>query len=194
MSRLPAVVITLFVALAPAAAPAADAGREPSALPASPQAWLAQMLDARRNGAAFKDPAVFVEWLDAVTEPRFMTAMAAAALDPATYPKALADAVDPASVRNWAAFTDPRLYLRWLFASSQPSFQQAIASRLGDPAKLRRWVGGGLQAVGAAGYANAPQVWLGAMTRGAGTQAGGRDWLTLPDAAAAGPDAPRQRY
>ncbi|MDD3528337.1 MAG: hypothetical protein PHS77_00530 [Gallionellaceae bacterium] len=174
MSRLPAAVVTLCIALAPALAPAAEAERTPTALPASPQAWLAQMLDARRNGAAFKDPAVFVEWLDAVTEPRFMTAMAATALDPATYPKALANAVDPASVRNWAAFTDPQLYLRWLFASLQPSFHQAIASRLSDPAKLRRW----METMAATQAAD-----------GTARQAADAGWLTLPDAA-----GPRQRY
>src|SRR3989339_1558312 len=52
------------------------AARMQAGIPGSPEAWLARMLDPTRNGLAAKNPALFAEWLDAVTEPRFMTALA----------------------------------------------------------------------------------------------------------------------
>lgn len=178
-------------------------------LPATPDAWLAQMMDAKKNGAAFKDPAAFAEWLDAITEPRFMTALASVAADPATYPRAMADAIDPEAARNWSEFTDPQLYLRWMLASANPSFQQAIISKFSDPAKMKRWLeaasrpeayGPVLATMGSspAAWAQAPFneasyapitklmqpatpfAWFGTMAGGMGQQAAGQKWLMLP--------------
>jgi hypothetical protein len=176
MSRAQAILSTLLLLLTATASIAADTAPDKT-LPATPEAWLAQMLDGKKNGAAFKDPQAFAEWLDAVTEPRFMTALAAVAVDPATYPKAMADAIDPAAARNWSEFTDPQLYLRWMLASASPSFQQAIIGKVTDPAKMKRW----LEVFGRPdGYApmlatfgRAPAAWFGAMTNG-------QDWLKLP--------------
>lgn len=192
----------------------------PADLPATPEAWLAKMLDGRKNGTAFKDPEAFAAWLDAVTEPRFMTALAAVAVDPATYPKALSDAVDPATARNWAEFTDPQLYLRWMLASGTPSFQQAIIHKMTDPAKLRRWLETASHpaqlAPLAAAVERAPAAWLRAsgdpssyaplarlaqpgtplawMEAFAG-RLGGQDWLRLPaDPISAGHLNPTPRY
>lgn len=166
-------LIVLLAVLAPVALAATT--------PATPEAWLAQMLDAKKNGAAFKDPAVFAEWLDAVTEPRFMTALAVTAVDPATYPKVLADAIDPAATRNWLEFTDPQLYLRWMLASASPSFQQAIISRMTDPAKMKRWIEIMARPDGYVPAARAmqpvmPMAWFAAM----GGQVTGQEWLKLP--------------
>jgi hypothetical protein len=132
MFRILASFTALMLALSPLVATAET--------PPTPEAWLAKMLDGKRNGAAFKDPAAFAEWLDAITEPRFMTALAVVASEPGTYPKIMADAIDPAAARNWSEFTDPQLYLRWMLASTTPSFQQAIIKKLSDPAKLKRWI------------------------------------------------------
>lgn len=166
MSRVLALTAGLCAGLLFASLSAADPGRNARALPATPEAWLSQMLDAKKNGAAFKDPAAFAEWLDAITEPRFMTALAAVAVDPATYPKVLADAVDPQAARNWAEFTDPQLYLRWVFASSSPAFQQAIVRKLTDPGKTARWIDAlsrpDAYAALSAGFARAPGAWMNA--------------------------------
>lgn len=194
----------------------------PADLPATPEAWLTKMLDGRKNGAAFKDPEAFAAWLDAVTEPRFMTALATVAVDPATYPKALSAAIDPATARNWAEFTDPQLYLRWMLASGTPSFQQAIIRKMTDPTKLNRWMAAANHpehlAPVVAALERAPAAWLRAsgdpssyaplarlaqpatplawMEAFAG-KLGGQDWLRLPadktGTANINP-APRYRY
>jgi hypothetical protein len=168
------------------------------------------MLDATRNGSAFKDPALFAEWLDAITEPRFMTALAAVAVDPSTYPSAMAHAMDPAAARNWSEFTDPQLYLRWMLAGANPSFQQAIVTRMGSPGKASRWAAAATRpdgyaaamvAVGRAPVAwlqpAMPLAWIGAMQEGMARQASDPRWRTLP--AGKGTDgapgaAPRYRY
>lgn len=210
MSRIQVILALLLSLLAPLGSAAAGP------VQATPEAWLEQMLDGRRNGVAFKDPSAFAEWLDAITEPRFMSALATASLDPNTYPKALSDAMDPATARNWSEFTDPQLYLRWMLASTSPSFQQAIVSRLTDPAKMKRWVefmnrpetvgpllsrfagspGAWLAApMNGANYAPVarmlqpatPLAWFDAMAQGVARSAGqGKDWQTLPEARMAG--------
>lgn len=190
-------------------------------LPATQAAWLAQMLDGKRNGAAFKDPAAFAEWLDTITDPRFMTALASTAVDPATYPKTLAEAMDPATARNWSEFTDPQLYLRWMLASASPSLQLAIVRKMSDPTKLKRWVDSAsrpetyapmlarfaeapsawmrvpntpayARVMGKARDPATPMAWFGAMMAGAGQPAGAPNWRRLPEATAG--SAPRYRY
>lgn len=188
MSRIQSIAALLFVAFAPGIALAAGSIADKAGLPGTPEAWLAQMLDARRNGAAFKDPAAFAEWLDAVTEPRFMTALATVAADPATYPKALSDAIDPAAARNWSEFTDPQLYLRWLLASANPTFHQAIVNRMTDPAKMTHWLDAlsrpetdapVLTGLGKAPPATA-MAWFAAMASRIGQPASNQEWLSLP--------------
>jgi hypothetical protein len=109
------------------------------ALPISPEAWLARMMDSTKNGLAAKNPELFAEWLDAVTEPRFMTALASVAMTPDTYSNVLGKMLDPAAVRNWAAFADPQIGLRWMAAGFNPGFYQALFNRMTDSGKLRRW-------------------------------------------------------
>lgn len=201
MSRIQASVAILITALAPVVAGAAGSVPDSvngACLPATPEAWLAQMLDAKKNGVAFKDPAAFVEWLDAVTEPRFMTALASVAVEPATYPKAMADAVDPAAIRNWSEFTDPQLYLRWLLASATPSFQQAIIRKMTDPGKVKRWFETASRPDGyaamLAAFGRAPMAWYGSFA-GMGQQAAGQEWLKRPaDKAPGVTDATGVRY
>jgi len=197
MPRCQILAFALSVALVSSTVGAAGLVPDPEAkgggLPASPEAWLARMLDATRNGSAFKDPTAFAEWLDAITEPRFMTALAAAAVDPSTYPNAMANAIDPAAARNWSEFTDPQLYLRWMLASANPSFQQAIITRMTSPGKAKRWAEAGartneygamLARFGSAPAAwmqpAMPMAWVGAMQEGMARQARGQQWRTLP--------------
>ncbi len=137
--------------------------------PQGSEAWLKRMLDPTRNGLALKHPRLFADWLDAVTEPQFMTALATVALTPETYPHLLGRLLDPATVRNWAEFVDPWLYLQWMLAGLDPGFHYNLWMRLGDPDKTRRWLN-----VGAA--AASP-------SRGAGEaprQTAAETWLRLP--------------
>jgi hypothetical protein len=119
------------------AMPKSDAKQ--NGLPTSPEAWLARMMDPTRNGLAVKNPELFAEWLDAMTEPRFMTALASVAITPGNYANLLGKAVDPATVRNWVEFADPQIGMRWMAAGLDPHFYQAIFNRLTDSGKLRRW-------------------------------------------------------
>ncbi len=106
---------------------------------AAPEDWLQRMADPARNGLACKDPMAFQEWMDAVTEPRFMTALASMAMEPGAYPKALGQLFNPATAHNWTEFTDPVLYLRWMGAGLDPKFYAALFNRLANPDKLGRW-------------------------------------------------------
>lgn len=108
-------------------------------IPATPEEWLSRMLDPTRNGLILKQPKRFAEWLDAVTEPRFMTALATVALDPNSYPKTFNRLLDPATARNWAGIVDPEVFLRWMAAGMDPALYQAVFQHMVDPKKYLRW-------------------------------------------------------
>ncbi len=108
-------------------------------IPATPAEWLDRMIDPTRNGLILKEPHLFAEWLDAVTEPQFMTALATIALDPVTYPKTLRRLADPATVRNWAEFVDPDVFMRWVAAGMDPRLYQSVFQHMFDPRKYLRW-------------------------------------------------------
>jgi hypothetical protein len=123
------------------------------------------------------------QWLDAVTEPRFMTALAAVAMEPGMDARAISGNVDPTSVRNWAEFVDPNLYMRWQAAQLEARFGLAILNRDGKygllpglmpfpfefpvPAEFR------------AGDPLPPTVWSKALEGKGGVDAA-REWLTIP--------------
>ncbi len=132
----------------------------------------------------------FAAWLDVVTEPRFMTALAGVVLQPGGYPKGLAIAVDPAAVRTWAEFTDPLLCLRRALAGSDPALQRAIMGNVTDPDKMSRWPEAGAKAAFPVNWFNAMAVGLG-KAESAGETA---TWKRLPTTDATGPAALRHRY
>ena len=150
------------------AAPASD-----GLVPQGSEAWLRRMLDPTQNGLALKYPELFAEWLDAITEPQFMTALATVAMTPETYPRAMGKLIDPATVRNWAEFVDPYLYMRWMIAGFDPKFYQTILNRLGDPEKAKRW---GAALTGESGAVAQTFMHVPANRPDA------RDWLQLPAA------------
>ena len=158
------------------AAPASD-----GVVPQGSEAWLRRMLDPTQHGLALKYPQLFAEWLDAVTEPQFMTALATVAMTPETYPRALGKLVDPATVRNWAEFVDPYLYMRWMMAGFDPRFYQTILNRLGDPQKARRWSAALAGETGTVAQTTMPVP---------AHRPDARDWLQLPAAS----DNPWLRY
>jgi hypothetical protein len=108
-------------------------------LPSTPAEWLARMIDPTRNGLVVKRPQLLAEWLDAVTEPRFMTALATMAMDPGTFPGTLNRLTDPATASNWAAFVDPEVFMRWVAAGMDPRLYQAVFQHMFDPKKYLRW-------------------------------------------------------
>lgn len=108
-------------------------------IPATPEEWLARMIDPSRNGLILKHPKHLAAWLDAVTEPRFMTALASVARDTATYPNTLNRLLDPATARNWVEFIDPEIFMRWLATGMDPRLYQAVFQQMFDPNKYLRW-------------------------------------------------------
>jgi hypothetical protein len=142
------------------------------AVPATPEAWLSRMLDPTRNGLVAKHPELLTEWLDAITEPRFMTALASVAMSPDAYANTLGKMVDPATVHNWSEFANPQIMLRWMMVGSDPAFYKAIYDRMTDSGKLRRW---GIDPV--LNKASAARETLNARDK---------DWLHLPTQEATG--------
>ncbi len=108
-------------------------------IPSTPAEWLDRMIDPTRNGLILRQPHLLAEWLDAVTEPKFMTALATVALDPETYPKTLNRLVDPATARNWSESMDPEILMRWMAAGLDPRVYQAVFQHMFDPKKYLRW-------------------------------------------------------
>lgn len=132
-------VVDRLVGLNPVKSPTVSKKEPQGGLPATPEAWLARMLDPTKNGLVVKHPEYLAEWLDAVSEPRFMTALASVAMKPEAYANTLGKMADPATVRNWAELADPQVYLRWMAVGIDPGFYQSVFNRMTDIEKLRRW-------------------------------------------------------
>ena len=113
-------------------------GRE-EGIAGTPAEWLTRMVELTGNGPAMKRPQLFAEWLDAVTEPRFMTALATVASDPGSFPRTLNRLADPATGSNWVEFVDPEVFMRWVAAGMDPSLYQAVFQHMFDPQKYLRW-------------------------------------------------------
>ena len=125
-------------------------------------------------------------WLESVTEPQAMTALAAIPGAPRDAGQKLPDMVDPAMVRNWAEFMDPTLALRWKalaemngFIETMPQRPEAGSKALkaappGNPwARVLPWVNKGLGI-----------TWRNAVSEGSKRSLTGQqalqEWLMLP--------------
>lgn len=135
--------------------------------------WLRQVMDPALNGLSIQQPDAFAEWLDAVTEPRFMTALATLALDPDTMPKTLNQLSDPATARQLAESIDPRRMLGWMTNGMDPKFYVAVFQRMANPNKYLRWAGMTLDAKGLHADPEASSEWL----HMPGLDAGANPWL-----------------
>ena len=131
-----------------------------------------------------KNTQLMDRWLDAVTEPRFMTALAAVAMDPGAEPKALSHKIDPSNVRNWSEFVDPDLYLRWMAGGADPKFNQAIHNRVPDMRVPQHWIAFpvffAIPEEFQAGVPLKPTIWSNAYGSGPGGQASAQEWLKRP--------------
>lgn len=129
-----------------------------------------------------QSPRKIDQWLDAVTEPRVMSALATVAVGPSLEPRSLAQNIDPAKVRNWTEFVDPELYLRWMAGGTDPRFGQAIHNR--PPMASPRWPVFPIQfpvpPEFQPGAPLKPTLWSNALEEGAGGQAASQEWLKLP--------------
>ncbi len=130
---------THLLAAEQAPAGSALAGQPDKPVPQSPEAWLARMTDFTQNLSAFRDPRVFIPWLNTVTEPNFYTAALIGMQDPVGWLNMLNSMVNPNAYRNWAQFADPAITMRWLAAGADPAFYTALTTILTDPGKAMRW-------------------------------------------------------
>jgi hypothetical protein len=140
-------VKSLVAALLVVAAPVAFAnGAAAQTAPAKPvpqtaEEWLKRMTDMTQNLSAYKDPKVFVPWLNAVTEPGFYTQMGMNMMEPGEWLRMMNSMVQPGAYSNvMQLFADPDVYMKWLAASMDPNFYTAVLTTLTDPGKLMRWV------------------------------------------------------
>lgn len=140
---------------------------------------------AYTSGAvAGNDPQILKEWLDAVTEPRFMTALASVAMEPGVTAKSMNRPIDPALVRNWAEFVDPHLYLRWMASGVDSKFNQAILKQSPElnlaPHAFLTLIGNMVPVFARAGVPLKPTLWSKAYGEGPGGREAAQEWLKLP--------------
>lgn len=135
-------------------------------------------------GVLAKNSQIMNRWLDAVTEPRFMTALAAVAMEPGAEPKVLNHGIDPAKVRNWAEFVDPDLYLRWKAGMIDPRFNRAILQDMPERQAMPFWIAFPMYleipAQARLGVPLKPTIWSNAFNGGRGGQEAAQEWLKLP--------------
>lgn len=140
--------------------------------------------DAAPPAWAGRDPQRWAEWLDAMAEPRFMTALATVALEPQADAQTLAGQFDPARVRNWSEFIDPNLFMRWMAAGMDPRFSLALFNRFADPRQYLRWAAYPAAAMAQLANPAMPSTWMGAMAHGMAPVLTGapatQEWLKLP--------------
>jgi hypothetical protein len=110
---------------APASAPATSANTTPT----TPQEWAGKMLDTTQNAAAFRDPAAFQQWTNAMLNPATSMAMMQQGMDPNTTIRLLSGLMNPASMQNYMQFTDPNVAMKWLSAGIDPRFATAMLSQ-----------------------------------------------------------------
>ncbi|MDD3530724.1 MAG: OmpA family protein [Gallionellaceae bacterium] len=115
------------------------ASAQPPANPQSAEEWLTRMTDFTKNASAFQDPRVFVPWSQAVTEPGFYIAGMKGAMEPGGWLNMMNSMATPDAVRNYMAFSDPNVYLRWMQAGMDPAFYTAMLTQFSDPGKMMRW-------------------------------------------------------
>ncbi len=130
---------SLVAAVLVSTAPIAFADTAAKSVPQTPEAWLARMTDMTQNMSAYKDPKVFVPWLNAVTEPGFYTTMGNQMMDPANWLNMMNSMTQPGAYTNVAQFADPNVYMKWLAATMDPNFYTAVLTQLSDPGKMMRW-------------------------------------------------------
>lgn len=136
--KLSRIATALLISL-PVVASADQAVSAASTTPTTAQGWLDRMTDLTKNGSAFRDPATFTAWFDAVTEPGFYIAMSNNMLEPNNWVKMGATAIEPGVIANFAQFSDPNVAAKWIGASFDPNFYMGLAAKGMDIGKWMRW-------------------------------------------------------
>jgi len=103
--------------------------------------WVARMGDFTKNSQAFKDPQVFLYWVNAMTDPSMVAAMADAGLEPGAWLRMMTSMMQPAAVGNYAQFMmDPAIYARWATAMLDPMWYTKMITSMTNPSKIMGWM------------------------------------------------------
>ena len=103
--------------------------------------WMARMSDFTKNAQAFKDPAVFAHWMNAMTDPSMVAAMGDSMLEPGNWLHMMTTMMQPAAVSNYSQFMmDPAIYAHWGAAMLDPMWYTKLATDMANPAKMMGWV------------------------------------------------------
>lgn len=103
--------------------------------------WMAAMGDFTKNTQAFKDPQVFVHWVNAMTDPSMVAAMADAGLEPGNWLRMMTSMMQPAAVGNYAQFMlEPAIYARWATAMLDPMWYTRMITSMTNPSKIMGWM------------------------------------------------------
>ena len=103
--------------------------------------WVAQMADFTKNSQAFKDPQVFIHWMNAMTDPAMVAAMADAGLEPGNWLHMMTTMLQPAAMSNYAQFgIDPAIYARWGAALLDPMWYTKMITSMTNPSKIMGWM------------------------------------------------------
>jgi outer membrane protein OmpA-like peptidoglycan-associated protein len=103
--------------------------------------WLARMGDFTKNSQAFKDPAVFAYWMNAMTDPSIVAATGDAMLEPGNWLRMMTSMMQPGAVSNYAQFVmDPMIYARWAGAMIDPMWYTKLATDMANPSKIMGWM------------------------------------------------------
>jgi len=103
--------------------------------------WMARMGDFTKNSQAFKDPAVFAYWMNAMTDPSIVAATGDAMLEPGSWLRMMTSMMQPEAVSNYAQFImDPSIYARWAGAMLDPMWYTKLATDMANPSKIMGWM------------------------------------------------------
>lgn len=105
----------------------------------STERWADRCTDFTTNGAAFKSPRVFLQWIDVVTDPAIWLEYGNRSLDPQSYVRTMSSLIDPGMPKNWLEFSNPEIYAEWGHAAGEPDFYTALSATLLDPGRYMRW-------------------------------------------------------
>lgn len=138
-------LIALTTALAGLSVPAgaqsvSPAVPVPAGTPQSAEQWMNRMMDFTQNASAFKDPATFAAWTNAMTDPAMATAMGAHMMEPGNLLRAMTTMMQPGTTANYMQFLDPNIYMRWGGAMMNPMWYTQMAVNMADPGKMMRWM------------------------------------------------------
>jgi hypothetical protein len=108
--------------------------------PTTPQAWAEKMTDPTRNAAAFKDPAAFAQFTNAMMNPATSLALMQQGMDPNAYARLMSGMMNPAAMQNYMQFLDPAISMKWLAAGMDPRFATGLLSQGLNPASYMNWL------------------------------------------------------